>query len=628
MPSKDTILQLKQRIKEWEYDFYKQNDRLPSKLDIKKDKVYKLYKTYNHVKKEKGKEDVKDISRDVSRDVSRDISSETSSDEEFSFTQLGPTPQSKGKILSILDMQLTPPHSSPLKRKSRGVGLTRVDEVSLNGSEPESGDESLKFGRGSVSGEMANSSLGSVSIAKSGLGSLQLTDLQSENRRVVSLSASPTKTSGLPLIDTMRTPTKSRLSRIQSRSLHDDSQSLTTEVLQSPQKLVQTPLYLKRGESFKILESPTGGVFDTPVRSSARPQSYLSKIDSHNEALTYKMENGVLDTQSLVLTPAYLKRGDSFKIVESPIKSGSDVLETPVKSIPSYLSRIDSYNEANSPSKVDPPSCLLEVNSHNEVLASPSKITSSLSRFNSINDDPKDNNPIAFSKSPSKPPSKSPSKSPYFARNKDSNSPFLTRINEINDSTDLSNRMRLTASMNTFTPVTPTKPQILNFLVSPSPLKLHRFMNKKLSEVFNEFKLMKEEINEHEFEIEEVDKSDDNDGLQDDETVVKKKSAKTQKRTTRRYKIKPRESVNNGTDKLNNKNIHKEMKKIETETIKTLTNLGNDEDEEEGPSDSDEEYHHQDQTMTKGMRKPTSNNFKRLKINDPRTKKFKQRMRR
>lgn len=177
--------------------------------------------------------------------------------------------------------------------------------------------------------------------------------------------------------------------------------------------------------------------------------------------------------------------------------------------------------------------------------------------------------------------------------------------------------------------VTPTK-AIPTFLISPSPLKPHRFLNKKLSDVFNEFKNIQEENLEEQFEEEIEHESDyETDTGTETGSTYKRKKKFTQKRTTRRFKMKPR-LAEETSDKLVRKDVHKEIAKLtKTELEKINTAMHSEEVKEEHPeTDSDEEYVKQDPKNTKGMVKRTNNNFQRLKINDPRAKAFKRRMRR
>ncbi|CUM51948.1 unnamed protein product [Debaryomyces tyrocola] len=190
---------------------------------------------------------------------------------------------------------------------------------------------------------------------------------------------------------------------------------------------------------------------------------------------------------------------------------------------------------------------------------------------------------------------------------------------------------------NIIDPITPTKlPASLNFQVSPSPLKPHRLFsfgnNRKLSDIFNDYKNIKEDpdlINGIENE-EEAAELDDNDDIidRDTSTNVPKRKRITQKRTTRRWKIKPNMEETK-EDKLKNANIHDEVKKIDDEARKNLVDYMEVNDmHEEDETTSEEEYVHQDPNHKdmKGKVKPVRTNYQRLKINDPRIKKFKKRM--
>lgn len=183
-------------------------------------------------------------------------------------------------------------------------------------------------------------------------------------------------------------------------------------------------------------------------------------------------------------------------------------------------------------------------------------------------------------------------------------------------------------------PETPTKRTPEGFLLSPSPLKTHRFLsygsNKKISDIFHDFKNSAIGDDEaEEFEGEFIDEEEelvtgDADGLS-----VKRKKQITQKRTTRRWKIKPRQD-NTGEDQLEGKDIHEEVRKLDEKAQQKLDEYieGSTEAKDEKPEeDSDGEYKRpQASTSTKGKVKPMSNNYQRLKINDPRTRAFKRRM--
>lgn len=190
---------------------------------------------------------------------------------------------------------------------------------------------------------------------------------------------------------------------------------------------------------------------------------------------------------------------------------------------------------------------------------------------------------------------------------------------------------------NVIDPITPTKlPAPLNFQVSPSPLKPHRLFsfgnNRKLSDIFNDYKNIKEDpdlINSIENEEEAAELDDNNDIIEKDtSTNDPKRKRITQKRTTRRWKIKPN-TEETKEDKLKNANIHDEVKKLDDEARKNLVDymeVNNMHEEDE--TTSEEEYVHQDPNHKdmKGKVKPVRMNYQRLKINDPRIKKFKKRM--
>ncbi|CUM49320.1 DNA replication regulator SLD2 [Debaryomyces fabryi] len=190
---------------------------------------------------------------------------------------------------------------------------------------------------------------------------------------------------------------------------------------------------------------------------------------------------------------------------------------------------------------------------------------------------------------------------------------------------------------NIIDPITPTKlPAPLNFQVSPSPLKPHRLFsfgnNRKLSEIFNDYKNIREDP-DLATSIENADddpKSQDSDEVIDEgsSTSAPKRKRITQKRTTRRWKIKPN-AQESKEDILKNVNIHDEVKRLDNEALKNLVDyMKVDDMDEEDLTSSDEEYVQQDPNHKdmKGKVKPVRMNYQRLKINDPRIKKFKKRM--
>ena len=192
-------------------------------------------------------------------------------------------------------------------------------------------------------------------------------------------------------------------------------------------------------------------------------------------------------------------------------------------------------------------------------------------------------------------------------------------------------------SSNIIDPITPTKlPAPLSFQVSPSPLKPHRLFsfgnNRKLSDIFNDYKNIKEDpdlINSMENEEEVADLKETDDIIEKEtSTTGPKRKRITQKRTTRRWKIKPNtEEIKE--DKLKNVNIHDEVKRLDDEARKNLVDYMEVNDiHEEEETNSEEEYVHQDPNHIdmKGKVKPVRMNYQRLKINDPRIKKFKKRM--
>lgn len=181
---------------------------------------------------------------------------------------------------------------------------------------------------------------------------------------------------------------------------------------------------------------------------------------------------------------------------------------------------------------------------------------------------------------------------------------------------------------------TPTKPSNNTFQVSPSPLKPQRMfsLTRLVSEIFNDNKNIDfEELEAQKLEIErDLDIIEDEEEENPSEQVpfTRKRKAITQKRTTRRWKIKP--NANLGTeDAFEGKDVHEEIKKLDDDERKAAEAYANGteihDDDEEDPN----LVKLVPRTAKTGKKlKPISDNFKRHKINDPRTKKFKQRMRR
>lgn len=178
----------------------------------------------------------------------------------------------------------------------------------------------------------------------------------------------------------------------------------------------------------------------------------------------------------------------------------------------------------------------------------------------------------------------------------------------------------------------------VNFNTTPSPLKPLRLLSfgskKSLSALFHEcqnlkideeFEAQKEEI---EREIEASGVKDIQEGEIEEPAPSRKRKRITQKRTTRNWKIKPRGE--NETEEFDGKDVHAELQKIhEGELKEFLEYMENGEDVDDAITDDDETYVKPDLFKTSGKKKkPLSNNYQRLKINDPRTKRFKQRMKR
>lgn len=112
------LITLKTRIKSWEHAFTKQHSRAPSRLDVKQNaEILALYKSYKALKSKASKPAIANPSQ---IDNIKNLLDEPIEDDQFLIstnTELGPTPQAEGKILSIFDIKMTPPESSPLKHK-------------------------------------------------------------------------------------------------------------------------------------------------------------------------------------------------------------------------------------------------------------------------------------------------------------------------------------------------------------------------------------------------------------------------------------------------------------------------------------------------------------------------------
>lgn len=190
---------------------------------------------------------------------------------------------------------------------------------------------------------------------------------------------------------------------------------------------------------------------------------------------------------------------------------------------------------------------------------------------------------------------------------------------------------------------TPTKASPANtFQVSPSPLKPQRMISfgstRSVSEIFNDSRNIDfEELEAQKLEIEkELELMEEQNGESEEEREqipqTRKRKVLTQKRTTRRWKIKPNSFLDK-EDAFEGKNIHDEIKKLEENERKKTEEYMNGGDDDITEEKEEEVELIEAATKLKAIAankklRPISNNFQRLKINDPRTKKFKQRMRR
>ncbi|KAF6067051.1 DNA replication and checkpoint family protein [Candida albicans] len=110
------IVEIKSKIKEWEYAFRKQHNKLPSKADIKDDvEIHKLYSLYKSIK---SGQQQKPSKQETVNEPASVQSSPVKRNDYSPRGELGPTPQANGRVLSIFDLKMTPPDSSPLKHKS------------------------------------------------------------------------------------------------------------------------------------------------------------------------------------------------------------------------------------------------------------------------------------------------------------------------------------------------------------------------------------------------------------------------------------------------------------------------------------------------------------------------------
>ncbi|CAK9436269.1 uncharacterized protein LODBEIA_P08270 [Lodderomyces beijingensis] len=178
-----------------------------------------------------------------------------------------------------------------------------------------------------------------------------------------------------------------------------------------------------------------------------------------------------------------------------------------------------------------------------------------------------------------------------------------------------------------------TTSNVVEFQVSPSPLRPQK-MFKKLTDVYKasiEDPVCFEESDaagnvpaeknpEDSVEVEggalaaEEASSD---------SKVHLKKSKTQKRQTRRSKMAPRPT--DEAQSLEHVNIREEIACLDERQKKSLLGYINSDSEDE---EHDVDPSHANQSPVKRTRKPMAENYKRLKINDPRSRRFKQRMRR
>lgn len=217
---------------------------------------------------------------------------------------------------------------------------------------------------------------------------------------------------------------------------------------------------------------------------------------------------------------------------------------------------------------------------------------------------------LAMALSPTRTPSQAVAETPFYLRHVEL--PLQTGLKESD-------------------PQTPSKTSVVTFQVSPSPLKPVRMLSfgKKISDLANELKKIDEDelaAQRLEYGFEETDDDEDEHaepGAENAGAQKRRRKPITQKRTTRRWKIKPR-SEDGNTKNLEGKNVHDEVQRLQekeqTHRTNYLNGVANEESEEE---DNLEEQQQAQKPARARKHNLVSNNFKRLKINDPRTRRFK-----
>lgn len=189
---------------------------------------------------------------------------------------------------------------------------------------------------------------------------------------------------------------------------------------------------------------------------------------------------------------------------------------------------------------------------------------------------------------------------------------------------------------------TPSKAPATAFPTSPSPLKLQRMVSfgstRSVSDIFNDNRSINiEEFADQKIELEkelQLMEEEHSDNELEPLPQSRKRKVLTQKRTTRRWKIKPNSQLDK-EDAFEGKDIHDELRKLDETERKNYAlymeggkKVVEEEEIEEEEEDDEEELPMAKKVPTStGKLKPISNNFQRLKINDPRSKRFKQRMR-
>ncbi|CAX39865.1 DNA replication and checkpoint protein, putative [Candida dubliniensis CD36] len=232
--------------------------------------------------------------------------------------------------------------------------------------------------------------------------------------------------------------------------------------------------------------------------------------------------------------------------------------------------------------------------------------------------------PLSFTMPPPQSPVKNIIETPTKSKNKSFTTPIKGR-KIVFETPSYLNKHR----QNPQTPDSHKNNAVINFSVSPSPFKTQRGIGKRLTEVYNTSLKEAEDLKsfnlEEEFQNEEKEESEAIETMNNNDEKIAPRNKRTQKRSTRRVKMAPRPV--DSRPSLDNVNLQDHMTKLEEGERKQLAAYM-DSDEEDDSKDRENDIASVFESPTKKTRMPVSNNFKRLKINDPRSRRFKQRMRR